>query len=140
MVSLLLPAMQNARAAGSRQEIDSQPPGDRRRIAQLPRHSRPFPPNSSHGTGQENNPLLASRDPAVSRRIIIYTLYHFDEPWDSENNLKVLKQMRRFSEIRTSQKNLTNSSYFALTGPDTAIRDGREGTKIRDITDGTSNT
>jgi nitrate reductase gamma subunit len=68
----------------------------------------------------------------------LYQSYKMDEPWDSENNRKILAQMpRTFSA--DSGAVTTTTSYFVLTGKDT-IFSGKEGTKIQDITDGTSNT
>ena len=69
----------------------------------------------------------------------LYKEYRLDQPWDSEANLAVLRKMpalfRSPSDVLTS----TNSSFFALTGPGTVF-DGNEGTQLKDIRDGTSNT
>jgi len=68
----------------------------------------------------------------------LYQAYKMDEPWDSPSNLKILEKMPNVFKADTSAQT-TASSYYVLTGPDT-IFSGKAGTKIQDITDGTSNT
>jgi beta-lactamase regulating signal transducer with metallopeptidase domain len=71
----------------------------------------------------------------------LYQQYKMDEPWDSENNMKVLAQMPTVLRDPSADPNSKVTSYFALTGPATAFgpTDGK-GTKFQDIRDGTSNT
>ena len=68
----------------------------------------------------------------------LYQAYKMDEPWDSPNNLKILEKMPNVFKADPSAQT-TASSYFVLTGPDTIFSD-KTGTKIQNITDGTSNT
>ncbi len=68
----------------------------------------------------------------------LYQSYKMDEPWDSENNHKILAQMPNVFKADPNAAT-TASSYYVLTGKDT-IFSGKEGTRIQDITDGTSNT
>lgn len=68
-----------------------------------------------------------------------YDQYNMNEPWDSETNRKVLAQMPDVMRSPFDDSGSTNTSYFALTGPETAL--GNEaGTRIAEITDGTSRT
>jgi beta-lactamase regulating signal transducer with metallopeptidase domain len=72
----------------------------------------------------------------------LYNQYHFDEPWDGPNNIKLLNRMPATytypgSDGTPSSK--TNTSYFIFTGRST-IGGTEGGTEIRQITDGTSNT
>lgn len=69
----------------------------------------------------------------------LYKEYRLDQPWDSEANLAVLRQMPEIFRSPNDVLTSTNSSYFALTGPGTVF-DGNEGTKLMAIRDGTSNT
>lgn len=69
----------------------------------------------------------------------LFRQYNFTEPWDSENNKKVLAKMPAVFRDPNDPEGSTNASYFALTGP-TTIFSGKEGTQIQRITDGTSNT
>ena len=69
----------------------------------------------------------------------LYGQYRMNEPWDSENNKKVLEQMPACLRNPFDDPKTTNSGYYVLVGPGT-IFEGKDGIKIRDITDGTSNT
>lgn len=67
----------------------------------------------------------------------LYDEYKFDEPWDSDNNRKVLAQTPK---VFKADENMAGdaSSYYALTGPDTMFPN--KGVRVQDVTDGTSNT
>ena len=69
----------------------------------------------------------------------LYEQYDFDQPWDSETNLKVLNAD---VEVFRSSINRTESPYtgfVAVTGPGTVL--GREnGISIKDLQDGYKNT
>jgi beta-lactamase regulating signal transducer with metallopeptidase domain len=69
----------------------------------------------------------------------LYSQYRMNEPWDSENNKKVLEQMPACLRNPYDDPKSTNSGYYVLVGPGT-IFEGKDGIKIQDITDGTSNT
>ena len=69
----------------------------------------------------------------------LYDQYRFNEPWDSESNKKVLAQVPEVFRSPYDNSKSTNSGYYALVGPGTVF-EGPDGVKIRDITDGTSNT
>jgi len=69
----------------------------------------------------------------------LYEQYRFDEPWDSEANMKVLEQMPDAFRSPHDEPSSTNTSFFVLTGPG-AIFDGEERTQFREVTDGTVQT
>ena len=69
----------------------------------------------------------------------LYEQYKKDEPWDSPNNKQVLAKMPPVFRDPTDPADSTFSSYFGLTGPST-IFFGKEGAKMSEIPDGTSNT
>src|SRR2546423_15597814 len=69
----------------------------------------------------------------------LYKQYHFDEPWDSPDNRKVLEQMPSVYRHPMEEGGSLNTSYFVLTGPDTAFADG-DGVSFTAITGGTSKT
>ena len=69
----------------------------------------------------------------------LYRQYRFDEPWDSESNRKVLKQMPSVYRHPGADKESVYTAYFALVGPGTAF-EGSDGVPIRRFFDGTSNT
>lgn len=70
----------------------------------------------------------------------LYRQYKFDEPWDSENNKKVLAQVPRTYQDPSEVGKSTNTSYFAVAGVKTIINLGTAGADFVNITDGTSNT
>jgi hypothetical protein len=69
----------------------------------------------------------------------LYKQYKFDEPWDSENNKKVLAQMPPVFRDPNDPADSTNSSYFVFTGPETLFPD-RERSDLPDIKDGIDST
>ena len=69
----------------------------------------------------------------------LYDQYHSDEPWDGPRNRKVLEKMPAVFCCFEEPAESTNASYFALVGPGTMF-DGKRGTTMEQITDGTSST
>ncbi|NOY41720.1 MAG: DUF1559 domain-containing protein [Planctomycetes bacterium] len=68
----------------------------------------------------------------------IHGQYQFNQPWDSEHNLKISKMvMPTYSPPTRPISNKT--AYFLLTGPETVFA-GKEGVKFLQIVDGTSST
>ncbi len=139
-VALLMPALQSARSAARR----SQSTNNLKQIA-LAIHNYHdtyghFPAPAVLGPdGKTTHSWRVAILPYVEAHDL-YKQYRQDEPWDSENNLKVLKQMPAVFRHPNEPDGSTTSCYFGLTGPHTAFGNGNEGTKLRDITDGTSNT
>ena len=76
-------------------------------------------------------PLLEHED--------LWKQYRFEEPWDSDANKKVLAAMPDVFRHPQDKPGSTNTSYFAITGPETVF-DGETGAKFEDITDGAANT
>lgn len=70
----------------------------------------------------------------------LYQQYRFDEPWDSEDNKKVLAQMPAVYRNPLDRTGSTSTSYFALSGEDTGFGEPNGGGQvIRNFTDGTTN-
>lgn len=65
--------------------------------------------------------------------------YHYDEPWDSEANMKVLENMPGLFRSAQDDPNSKNTSYFLFTGPGTLFP-GQEGIKMSQVFDGASQT
>jgi len=106
-----------------------------------------LPAASSH-TYRIGGKILESKYPHSWRIELLpflelkYTLrdqYHFDEPWDSEANRKMLAQMPDVFRSPFDEPGSANTSYFVLNGPDTAFP-GEVGIRLQEITDGTSKT
>jgi beta-lactamase regulating signal transducer with metallopeptidase domain len=72
-------------------------------------------------------------------QLALYNQYRTDEPWDSENNKKVLAQMPEVFRSPFDDPKSTSSGYYVLVGPGTVF-EGPQGVGIADIIDGTSNT
>jgi beta-lactamase regulating signal transducer with metallopeptidase domain len=138
LTSSLLPAVQSARAAAQRTQ-------DFNKIRNIALafhnyHDRTgrFPPASV--TGPDGKTLHSWRveilpDLGVSQDII--DAYRKDEPWDSENNRKLLAKIPDVYRSAADPADSTNSSFFLLSGNRTAVA-GKG--KLTEITDGTSNT
>ena len=73
----------------------------------------------------------------------LYSQYKMDEPWDGPNNKKLIDKMpAMFSCPDCDPASLRSgyTSYFVLAGPETMFPARKEGTKIQEVTDGTSHT
>ncbi len=92
-----------------------------------------------------------SGKPLLSWRVMIlpyieqnqlYNEFHLDEPWDSEHNKKLLEKMpKTLASPSQSAESLKKfeTPYQGFAGKE-AFFDGKDGIKITDIPDGTSNT
>lgn len=71
----------------------------------------------------------------------LYDQYDLNQPWDSEQNQKVLKQMPAVFRHPLDAADSVHSGYFVFTGADTAMGEAEgQGISMREVTDGTSNT
>ena len=103
---------------------------------------RSFPPQATYN--KNGKPLLSWRVmllPYLDQKDL-YSEFHLDEPWDSEHNKKLLAKMPKLYASPLQDENSLKeyaSHYQGFIGKG-AIFDGKEGVKITDIVDGTSNT
>ena len=72
----------------------------------------------------------------------VYKQYRFDEPWDSENNKKVLDHIPPVFRHPGAKGKSTNSSYYLLTGAGGIFQEeaAKKGASFAAVRDGTSNT
>jgi hypothetical protein len=70
----------------------------------------------------------------------LYEQYKFDQPWDSESNLKLLDQMPEIYRSPQASKDQAagHSNYLGFSSGSSVLEE--DGVKIRDIRDGTVNT
>jgi prepilin-type processing-associated H-X9-DG protein len=139
LVALLLPAVQAAREAARR----SQSVNNMKQIG-LAMHNyhdayKRFPARAGFDDG--GKPLLSWRVqvlPFIGQQPL-YEQFHLDEPWDSEHNKTLIPLMPQVYRNPSSGPDPSLATYVVPTGEGT-IFDGQEGTKLAEITDGTSAT
>jgi hypothetical protein len=97
-----------------------------------------FPPSAIYG--KDGKALLSWRVAVLPYldQDNLYKQFKLDEPWDSENNKKLVAQM---PAVYRSAKSLAagKTTYLGVTGKDAMFR-GEKPVSIREVTDGTSNT
>lgn len=99
-----------------------------------------FPPPASHSP--DGKPLLSWRVHILPflDQTQLYQQFHLNEPWDSPHNRTLIEKMPPFYHSDGSKlKEKGRTNYVVSVGPQTVFS-GRQGTPIKDITDGTSNT
>jgi hypothetical protein len=101
-----------------------------------------FPPQATYD--KNGKPLLSWRVMLLPYldQMDLYKQFHLDEAWDSEHNRKLLERMPKlFASPLQDEKSLKEhgTHYEGFVGKG-AIFEGKEGVKISDIVDGTSNT
>jgi hypothetical protein len=137
-VALLLPAVNAAREAARRNQSINQ-------VKQL--SLAMFNYESARGMFPARASFDAQGKPQLSWRVHIlpyleegelYKQFRLDEPWDSEHNRKLIEQMPTvYMNPNLAEPGKTN--FLVAVGPGTVF-EGKEGLKVRQITDGTSKT
>ena len=92
-------------------------------------------------TDKDGKPLLSWRVQLLPYldQDNLYKQFKLDEPWDSENNKKLLAKMPRVFKTGIEAKDSITTYYQGFAGKGTIFEPG-EKLKISSITDGTSNT
>ncbi len=67
----------------------------------------------------------------------LYKAYHFDEPWNGPNNMKLAESAPRVFQCPADEDISQATSYVAVVGANTAWP-GTEPVRIKDVTDGTA--
>jgi hypothetical protein len=96
-----------------------------------------FPP--AFKADKEGKPLLSWRVlilPMMGHEEL-YNQFHRDEPWDSENNKKLIAKMPPEYRSPNSKAGEGKTNYLTVRGENTMFP-GKQGVRIADITDGTS--
>jgi RNA polymerase sigma factor (sigma-70 family) len=71
----------------------------------------------------------------------LYNKFHLDEPWDSPHNQALLIEMPAvYAPVVSKKEDPKHSTYYQVFVGPGAMFEGDQGTRIQDITDGTSNT
>lgn len=145
LAGLLLPAVQQIREAARR----TQSMNNLKQLA-LSAHNfesafKRLPPGGT--VNAEGQQLLSWRVymlPYLEQQGL-YDQFHFDEPWDSEHNLKLLDQMPEVFRSPASNAPPNMTVYRGIGGSDGVFRlaspgDDWKGTRFGDFQDGMSNT
>jgi hypothetical protein len=152
-VALLAPAIFQARKS-SRQAVRRMHARNNLKQLGLSMHNyhdvhHGFP--AAHNTGQNGKPLLSWRVHVLPflNEHKLYTQFHLDEPWNSKHNKRLIARMPRIYRSLGSSADPGKTVYLGIGGekgvfapPKQKARNGQDniGTRIRDITDGSSNT
>ena len=140
MVALLLPAVQQAREAARRTEAKNN-----LKLIGLGMVNH----EGTYGQFPPRVVLTKNGKPGLSWRVKIlmfiapelYKQFHMDEPWDSEHNKTLISRIPPVY-VSSGDDELAKQGktrYIALNGKGTFF-DSKDGPKMVDITDGTSNT
>jgi type II secretion system protein G len=140
LMALLLPAIQAAREAARRnQSINN----IKQVLLALLMHlgaKGSYPAYASYRT--DGKPLLSWRVhilPYLEEQAL-YEQFRLDEPWDSEHNRALIVRMPAVFQNPNLPDQTGKTNYLAVVG-EACIFDGtQEGTKIREVTDGTADT
>ncbi len=139
LVALLLPAVQAAREAARRTQCSNNL--KQIGLALHIYHDRygAFPP--AYIPDANGKPMHSWRVlilPFVEQQAL-YEQYNFDEPWDGPNNSLLADVAIPVYQCPSSPAGQATTSYLAISGPGTVF-DNEKGSRVSDITDGTSNT
>ncbi len=138
-VALLLPAVQSARAAARR--VTSMNNMKQIMLALLNYHSvhKKFPP--AYATDADGNPTVSWRVlilPYIEQQML-YEKFKLDEPWDSPHNKPLSETVVPIYQSPGSNARPGWTNYLGAAG-EKALFTGKDGTRIADIRDGSSNT
>jgi type II secretory pathway pseudopilin PulG len=140
LVALLLPAVQAAREAARRMSSSN----NLKQIA-IAMHNyhdvhKHFPPSATFD--EDGKPLLSWRVhllPYLEEQAL-YKEFKLDEPWDSQNNIKLIDRMPMVFRNPSSPMQGPVSHYLLPTGKGTIFADPKKDTSFRDVRDGSVNT
>ncbi len=138
LVGLLLPAVQTARTAARRMSMSNN-----MKQVMLAFHNyhgtfNRLPPSAI--TDKEGEPLLSWRVailPFVEEQGL-YQKFHLDEPWDSEHNLPLSKELPAVYGSPNTRTPAGQTILQAVVGDDIGMKPLKE-TRFRDFLDGLSN-
>jgi hypothetical protein len=143
LVGLLLPAVQSAREAGRRNTMQN---NMKQVLIAMHMHvaaKDAFPPQAI--CDPEGKPLLSWRVtvlPYIGEEAL-FKEFHLDEPWDSEHNRALAPRMPAvFADPSADAEAVAAglTTIQVLTGGNTLFAAPDQGVRLRDITDGMSNT
>ena len=138
LVGLLLPAVQAARTAARRMSMSNNMKQVGLALHNYHSAFRQLPPSAI--TDEDGKPLLSWRVAILSfiEEQALYQQFRLDEPWDSEHNLPLSKQLPAVYSAPNTQTPPGTTVMQAVVGDDIGLRP-LEKTSFRDFLDGLSN-
>lgn len=140
VVSLLLPAVQSAREAARRAQCVNNLKQIELAMHNYHATEDRFPPQAI--SDKDGKPLLSWRVailPYILEERELYEEFHLNEPWDSPHNKKLIPRMPKLFVCPSHPTDEGTTCYRVFSG-NGAMFNGAKGSKIAEITDGTSNT
>ena len=145
LVGMLLPAVQQVRAAARRTQSLNNMRQLGMALLNYEAAKQCFPP--AYSIDEDGKPLLSWRVhilPLLDQQDL-YGQFKLDEPWDSPHNIELAAKMPEAFKHPGVNVKANHTVYVAPINGDSIISDGPiddagHGNKISDITDGTSNT
>ena len=140
LVALLLPPIGAAREAARRARCQNNLKQISIALLTYEQANGCFPP--AYIADEDGNPMHSWRVLILPylERPDLYSMYNFDEPWDSPNNQMVADTIISvYSCPSYAGSDLLETNYVMIVGPGT-VSDGAGTTESADIKDGTSNT
>ena len=142
LVALLLPAVQAAREAARRNQATN---NMKQILLSFLNYHDSYGAFPAYANFDENGrPLLSWRVhilPYLEQKAL-YEQFHLDEPWDSSHNKKLISKIPQVYLDPSSPADpaLGKSNYLGVLGKENLFDGSDKGVKLRQITDGTSNT
>jgi hypothetical protein len=142
LVALLLPAIQAARMAARRNQSMN---NLKQIMLGMLNHESAIGKYPAHAIyGPDGTSLLSWRVSLLRfmENGELYKEFHLDEPWDSEHNKALIPKMPAYLLAPNSEHLIADglSNYLASVGPGALMNGTADGTNIRNVNDGTSNT
>ncbi|QDU95331.1 DUF1559 domain-containing protein [Lignipirellula cremea] len=136
-VALLLPAVETARESARRAQCDNNLKQIGIALHMYHEAHRSFPP--AFITDENGKPMHSWRVLILPymEQAGLHNQYDFDEPWDGPNNRQLMERCPSVFRCPSDPGDPSSTLYQVVVGPGTGWK-ANAGTKIQDITDGTS--
>jgi hypothetical protein len=137
LLGFLLPGVQAGREAARRAESINNMKQIMLAMHNYHDANKRFPP--AFKADKEGKPLLSWRVlilPMIEQGEL-YNQFHLDEPWDSENNKKLIAKMPAEYRSPNCNAGAGKTNYLTVRGENTMFP-GKDGVRVQDITDGTA--
>ncbi|MCA9239101.1 MAG: DUF1559 domain-containing protein, partial [Planctomycetales bacterium] len=141
-VALLLPAVQAARGAAQRAESMNNLKQLCLAALNYESANRSFPPSGKNedGMGSQLSWRVQLLPYLETQTGVTFDDFHHDEPWDSPHNKTLIDKMPAVFACNSADLPPGHTVYLGVSGPGAIFRGDSNGTRLRDVTDGLSQT